>query len=664
MPIKPQAWSVDEANRQLRRRLANARNARRTIESRWEENETSVFNTRGSSTFRQFNVSPLDSDSFSIGENMPEGDTASHGINYTFKNYRYIHSQLSANPPVIAVRPASGDADDRIRAEAGDHLARGITRQYDLPEKVDQWTAIALLYGTGFMKVYWDADKGDIIDLDKDGYVTAEGDICHKPISPWNIFIDPDATTWDEVRFVFERFYMNFEDACATWPEYKDLLEANRLQSGEYADTATDAESALSTPKYDVVELYQYWETGLLINGMLGRFVICTREGQTLGKVEPNPHRFAPPVDKRTGRKSPPTAKLPYIILTDVDVPGQVWGKSYIEYQVVLQNVLNDLDSTTLDNLHAHNVARLVLSDGAEIAKNSISTSPIDVIKVRGGARDPSFVPPMQLPAAAYQHRETMRMGIDDMAGVNEAMFGQQSREVSGSAMQYSTSQGNMIRNRLFKKYTRGVEHIYNHTFNLVRDKWTEARLVTYLGHEMRVQSRYIRGTDIDGGYDIVGEYGTNLSLDPVTRREEIIALMPTLREAGIDPGRIRKMLALNDLYIPTMAELGENRQREIFDEMLKTGIITFPQDWQEHESMLAYSYRFRMTAEFWDLTPEQQSLINKHITLREELAASKTAAAAGAQGMTGGPGGPTPEAGPLPPAAPPGGAAPPMLPM
>jgi hypothetical protein len=239
--------------------------------------------------------------------------------------------------------------------------------------------------------------------------------------------------------------------------------------------------------------------------------------------------------------------------------------------------------------------------------------------------------------------RDRLQSGGADVAGLNDAMFGQMQRETAGTALQYATNQGNMIRRRLFNKYVEFVESVYKAYLNLIRKHWDEPQLIHILGKEQAFEAVSIKGADIDGGYDLVCEYGASFSLDPQTRREEILTLMPVLEKAGIPTKTILNLLKLNDLQgLYDRLGLSESRQRELFEEMIATGKYIKPEDLQEHKGMLDYAYIYVMTSEFKYLAPDAQTLIKNHIKEREQLAAGGAPAGGGAALPN--PPGPTPQ--------------------
>lgn len=639
-------WNKETAKKELSKRLNAAKDSIRQMQRQWTENERTLFNTRGGVTVNGNDVSLSFSSMADLDSSDVNQSNTDVGANFVYKNFKFLHSQMSANPPSAVPRPTSNDPGDRRKADAADRLIRHALRKYSLQEEQDRTTFNTLSYGTGFLKTHFDPDKGEPIEFDDATQeVLLEGDISFQVPSTKDIFPDPDAKKWEDVRYVHERFYMMWEEAMFRFgPEMQNILEKYRITDAR----ASSTNESQSKMMHDVVEVYQYWEKGLPHNGFQGRFCWHLADGTVLGEIGPNPHRFAPPAKpdpmdiSAPPRILPPKARLPYHILTDGDMADTYWGIAGVSYQTALQDLYNRLMGITVDNLQAHGVARLIMPDTAEISDDSITNSAWDIVKYTGNV-PPSFMEPMPLPAAIGQLQQMVRQNIDEQAGVNESMFGQQSREQSGFSMQYATNQGNMIRRRLFNKYVGFVEAVYSDYLDLVRKHWDEPKLISLLGKEKALESSYIKGADIEGGFDLVVEYGTSLSLDPTMRRQELMQMYPFFKEAGIAPRRILQLARLNELDnaydLPGMAA---DRQREIFEEIITTGVYSAPRKLQDHVNMLAYCEEYVMTAEFKYLAPEIQYLIEQHIEERQALMGA-ISAGAGPAGGPAAPGAPTP---------------------
>ena len=637
-------WS--NPKRTLLKKLDNAIDAKRNLVKQWKENERILFRDRVGGVGDLFSFGQ---DSGALDAPEPDNSGAYSDISYVFKNVRFIHSQIATNPPSVNIRPSTSDYKDAQRADIADRVSKYAFRHYRLKEPVDLTSLNCIVYGTGIIGHSWNTNKGDItgFNAEKDSLLLS-GDIDVKPVNPWKFFIDPDAVMWRDVNWVFEEILMDWDEAVHKYPDRVDLLKEVRIQGNtpEHRDSPTSSDrSDLEDVTYDSVLLYAYYEKGAPFNGMLGRYALITRQGDLIDGVRDNPHTFT--VDARSlknwpkGKELPQVAKIPYSLMTDIDVPGRVWGKSFVEYAGPQQDYLNEMDSISLENVRAHGMTRAFVPESSDVSE--ITDSSWQVYKMKG-LQTPLFATPPKPMPELINTRSVMRTGIDDMSGVNESMFGQQSREIAGFAMQYATNQGNMIRHRLFIKYSMMIEDLYEHLLLLFAENWSTPRTIKVVGEENRYEVSSIQGADFAGGYDIVVEYGTSLSLDPITRRQEIMQLMPIFEKAGMTADQILEKLRMNDLTnMYDDNRLAKARMQEVFNRIIETEEPQVIKMMQDHTRMLAWAYTYIMTADFERLPDVIQDLIYDQIEARENLVAQRAQAAAGGGVPGAAPGMPSP---------------------
>ena len=608
-----QIWSKEEAQKVIAKRLKYAKQFRRSWECHWDKADELLMFPSLLSSDRRYGVDP---ETFGFGDEGQE-DVLKLGVNYAFRNFRFIHAQLSSNPPVIAAQPTGPDPRKRMRADAADRLARWLLRAEYLQDTTDQCSAKTLAYGTGWIKTVWDPHKGDLVDYDpKTGEFQMEGKLEVSTPSTRDVWIDPDARKWQDVRYVFERYQMPIEEAEVLWPEFKEILQQSLVNEQERVIGVGASESPTQ-----LVEIYEFWETGLSTNGMQGRHAFHLEDGTILGECNVSPFRFSPFKNSEDEADMPPRASLPYHIFTDIDVIDEVYGKSFLDYIYPIQEILTKLDATTLMNIKAHGATKLLVSKDTKLEDEAYSDDAFSIMQYTG--TQPSHLAgPHQMPSIDSL-REVLRVGGDDLAGINDSMLGIMKRETPGFALQYATNQGNLIRRRLFNKYVFLVESMFWGCLKIIRKHWTLPKMIKVLDEENIVNTVKFKGSDIEGGFDLKVEYGTTLSLDPITRRGEIMNMLPLFQQAGVDPQTLLSMLKLNELEnLWDMSTLPEKRQREIFAIMTETGKYIAPREIQIHDKMLEYAYKYTATAEFNSLPEETKRLLERHIKEREQVMA------------------------------------------
>jgi len=609
MLIRVKPWSQAKGRRIIQDRLHDCKLMRLQFEEQWRYNEVLLYNALAEETYDY--KGPVTSEL--LQRFFTEGEEDNTTVNYIFKHHRFLNAQMSANPPTVQARPSSSDPTDKRRADAADRVCRHGIRAYSMQEMFDLNNCQTLLYGTGFMKTDFDPTKGEFKEYDPDSNgFTMTGDFVLNPLTIWDVWIDPHARKWKEVEYTFERVWLSMDECIMRWPDKEEALK--QAQKHVEDETIKQQQNHKVRLKETKIPVYLYYEKGLPVNGMQGRFASMTEDGVLLDPVQTSPFKFYEPsqdpieLKKQVDAEAlglevdrgPEIARLPYHILTDIDIVDSPYGKSFIEYAAPAQETINKLDSLNMENIAAHGYCRIILPEGADIAEDSIKDTPWEIVRVTGG-RDPHYFEVPKLMPEVNQMRDKHHGGIDDMAGVNDSMYGKQEREQSGFSMQYATNQGNMIRRRLFNKYVLLVEGVFRSYLAVAQKHWKDERTIKVLGKERAWQTYSLKGADIFGGFDLVVEYGSSLSLDPTSRREEIMALMPLFKEAGVEPRTLMEMLKLNELgSTHDIVSQAKERQTEIFDQIImgQGEIYIQPRKMSDHKNMLIAAKNFLQSSE------------------------------------------------------------------
>lgn len=645
--LKVISWTPEEAEQHLKKRFEKASKYRREkFESQWKTNESLLFGVGKGPIDATLSFNSL-SEVFA-SDSIAGGDTRGVHIPQVMRNLRILHSQLSANPPTVLAEALSNELEDQHASKVANSLVDYGRYKYKWQEKIDLVTLACQVYGTGFGKCVFDGTRGDLLRYNEaDDTVEMTGDMLVKSVLIWNMFIDPDAEVWEDVRYVFERIMLSYDEAVSRFPAYKEKLQQVavdthvhpsgfdgfvRGQNGLEKSRTEDLENAM-------IPILEYYEKAAPINGMAGRHCYCLPDGTILGEMRVSPIAMA---------------RLPYGILTDIDVPGEVYGKTPVDYAVSLSAVVDELDSMILENVEIHGSIHLVVFDGADIDEKSLTESPVDVIRINGAANQAPFhLSPPPLTGDIYNLRNSTMQAIDAVMGVNEALKGEIPRELSGFAVQQAMNAANMTRRRLYNKYTLFTEDMWTLYLNSIEKNWSTKRKVLIVGKEDAIKVASYSGADLKGGFNITVSYGTMFSLDPGQRRQEILQAQPILEKAGVSPKQIAKQLRYDDIEGAfDIIEVAEARQIEIFEKMIlsyheKGEVVYIPASDMAvayHLEMAEAGYQYVMSNYFLSQDPEVKQAIYRHIKEREQLAASQAtpqapppgAAAGGIPGMPG----------------------------
>jgi hypothetical protein len=619
---------LTERERTIGHKLQAAIHDRARWRSEWTSNEASIYDTgyEGAVLRDSTNSASIsDSDNSDAGT---EGSGADNfmGLNPSARNLQVLHSQLCSNPPVVMAVPVSDEESDKDSAEAAELVCQHIRQQKHVDSWFANFTLNTHLYGTGFIKLVYRKDLGLYIYNDRNCKNEQLGDFSVGAPRPWDMYIDPNATHWDEVTWISERIFVDIDDATAYFgEEHRDQIEASSMQLSEIVTAGVEGHSLLYTIKNDVVEIFERWEPGLPSNNFLGRLEYHLRGGKILKTCEEVPSAF-----KLKEGGSAVVARLPYQSLTYIDVPNSVWGRSPAALCARAQNVLNAITAVELDTAHNMGIPRMIATKGAigPDTERAATNSSVDIISLESD--EGSVFPTIMQAANTSQDLkilfDKLSTYINDAWGVNDALLGKQERETQGVTMQISIQQGNMIRENFFNKYVRSINWFYEMGLAYYVKFKTLSQMIHVVGPDNKIQARKLKGADIVSGYVLVVERGTSFALDPITRQEQITNLMKVFQDGGLDTRFLIRQLKLADLRgIYAEFDLADNRAKMIIEKLKNKDEVKIrtPED---HIGIGLYLSKYVMSSEYDELDDDVKDLIDKHIDARESAAANRAA--------------------------------------
>jgi len=614
-PLKIQSWGKPEFEKNVEERWQRAKRDRMRFEQQWSLNEQAFYTALGVQP-QNGNISIEDLERAAQDEGEQGVDNIA--VNYIFQYIRYNHSLMSANPPDVVVKPYSKTIADKAAASDANHVKNFLRNQYNIQERVDERNLKTLTKGTGYLRSLFDSTLGDPIRVEGD-CIWMEGDIRVYSPSTWDIWLSPNAKNLDELDHFFELLKMTKEEAILRWPEHAEKLQAGSSSRSKWKFNFW---STSDKEEDNTVDIILYLEKGAAINGMRGRRCYRLADGYIL----------------EFGENLNPDAQLGLDILTDIDIEDELYGKSIIEYLSPIQEILSSLDTQDLANVAVHNIVRLLVDGDAEIDDEAVTDSTVDIIQIknRPGLSGIQYLAPPSTMPDSVRIRQQLTEGQKGLAGMNDAMTGQMTRETSSFTMDRSIESGNMVRRRLYNKYTKSIQNLYRYLLSLAVHEWKFEKQVKVVGEDGAWDIRHLRGASFKGGWDLEAQYGRSFSLDPQTKRQEIMQLAPFLEKIpGFDYGAVAREWGL-DIFDESMfdrVKLAHAKQQKIFDQMISRwdeyGVRSYvaPREFEDHINMYDYCRYYYMTPEFDSLDEKLQQLIEQHMMERREALTKEAAA-------------------------------------
>lgn len=377
----------------------------------------------------------------------------------------------------------------------------------------------SLMYSKGYAKVGWKfktktttimepvVGKNDEItfkEVTKSKIAHDDPDI--EIVDPMDIYVDPDATSGENRKYLIHRKTAELSDLKDN-PNYHNV---DKIESAEYADSYTDKLSRYknSTPPKDkhkdLVEILEYWEDDRLI-------VVANR--QVVLRDSPNPYHHK---------------QIPFIELDDYRDPHRYYGQSELSVIDPLQREINAIRNQRrdYDNLALNPVIRMV--PGVLRNPNSAVMAPGSVWMVSDlNSMDVFELPQLQGAATEIENITAqdikMAVAIDEI-GIGLLPDNPQRR----SATEVVTAQ-TMAGKRFSMKIAmleEAVKKIGELVFALNQQFLDHERIIQIVGERGAQEWVKLSPEDIRGDYFIDIEAGSMLPKDEIAARKEAVELL------------------------------------------------------------------------------------------------------------------------------------------
>jgi hypothetical protein len=549
-----------------------------------------------------------------------EGGNTDYAIMSTIgtQAQQFLQSKLCVSEPVVTVSPTTRDHADKMSAEAIRSYIKYMRHHTDMQERLEGgvYHHVATI-GIGVFYTGWDPNAGEPnVEEGFDPRVNPEfemtGGLCFKAIAPHDFWIDPNVNEFYDARCCVHRDTVPMEVAIARFPKKLDLLKKyskvsrrehlssfkNAGNNGEYSDGSSEnAEGDIDYSK--VVPIYYYWEKATPENGMLGRLI------PFLDFDDPKP--LMDDVDEENGTDAVETAylpyddgKLPFEVLTDLDVSGTPYGLSRTVLVYPIIQALSQFYTIILANIDLHGSLHLLLPEGSATIP---SDSPVKTyyFNPHHGAAKPSYLNPSSVTGDIWRMSEIFTTEIQNVFGMNEMSQGQINRELASYAVQLSIETDDKYRVRLFNKKKKVIVGIYNKGISRARQFMNDSHNVSILGLEKYSALSYFKASDISLNYRVDVDYGNYLPPDPTAKKNQLMELLKTgiIEKAGMDPKRFISVLVDGDMLdVKDLAEGARLVQEEEITRMMRGEEVEVT-NYHIHEDHLASLAEYMNSIEF-----------------------------------------------------------------
>jgi hypothetical protein len=539
-------------------------------------------------------------------------------------------ARLTKSPPRWDVAPNSPDEEDKDAARLSQQVLEQLWDNLYINRKRIPLTMWLQQCGSSYLKASWDPTLGKkrVMPVEKqneDGTVemtyevVAEGDIRVDVCSFFEVYPDPLAKSWDELKYLIQAKVRAIDYFRDQYPENGKLVKEEDcwLNSLQYEarinsmNTANGSSGTNQSLKNSAIEISYYERPSS--KHPYGRHIIIANGVKLKDGILP--------IDE-----------LPFVKFDDIIVGGKFNAEAIITHLRPLQDQLNKGKTMRAAFLNRMLTGKMIAPRSANIAAESFNDQSGEWLKYDQvpGANEPKALDMPTIPQYAYQEEEVLKDDINDTAGINEASRGQMpSSSIPAIGMQLLVEQDDT---RIGIE-TESHEHSYA-DFGRILLKFVDGyyvtdRLLKIAGENQEYAVRKFKGEDLKGNFDVRVIRGSTLPGSKTLKRQEIM----NLYDRGMFGNPQEELVRQN---VMAMLEFGDEftafERRSLRMAQIQRGITMIEDlgekppvsEFDDHPLWIQQLDDYRISEKFLKLEEFKQALVlqtmNEHINFLQEM--------------------------------------------
>lgn len=288
-----------------------------------------------------------------------------------------------------------------------------------------------------------------------------DGDVTPIPVSPFNLYPDPLATSVEDSEYLIYANYIHVNKLKQKYPDKSEFLYGADVQFSELVNDRDDG--AKIDNQVLVLEMWCRDYTTIDVEDEAtgkkkkqhkypnGRVVIAAPELSIILEDKENPYD---------------TGRFPFFLFKDIDVPFQFWGEGEVKWLLSPQQQANDLYNQIIDNAKSTANMQWVIDKNAGIPKGELTNRPGLIIRKNPGAEVRRDSPP-SMPMYVQQMIDTLKRDIEVISGVHDVTRGETPSGIQSAAAIVALQEAAQTRIRL-------KVSLHENTLGLLGTEWLE----------------------------------------------------------------------------------------------------------------------------------------------------------------------------------------------
>lgn len=405
-----------------------------------------------------------------------QGELTTLPVNHFRNLARHLLVMVTATRPAMQARATNTDYKSLVQTKLANGLLDYYIREKRLEDYFKRAIEMAIIMGSGFVKLEWNATTGEIYDFNEETNTPIyQGDVLFKTLSPFDVVFDPTKEDSSLQDWVLTRTSKNRYDLAEKYPELRDKIlkvdtKDNRMYGGSYF--------AMYRDKTDDVFVYEFYHKRTESMPQ-GRYLMFLDHDIVLLDV-PMPYRT-----------------LPIYRVSASDILGTPFGYTDMFDVLPLQNAINSLYSTILTNQTTFGVQNVLVPRGCEV-DSSVLAGGLNVIEFNQEFGKPEPMNLTQTPPEIFSFLQQLEQTIETLSGVNSVARGNpESSLKSGNALALVSSMALQYASGLQQSYVKLIEDVGTGLINILKDFASVPRIAAIVGDANRSYMKEFTGDDL-----------------------------------------------------------------------------------------------------------------------------------------------------------------------
>lgn len=421
------------------------------------------------------------------GEN---GELTNVKANHLRNIARHMLNMATMNRVSFEVRATNTDYKSLVQTRLASGLLDYYMREKRLEDTFKRACEHAIAFGSGFIKLEWNATSGEIVEFNEDTQTEIyEGDIESKVLSPWDVVVDSSKENINELDWIIVRTFKNKFDIAAKFPELADKIIGLPSKS-DLQGTTVYAFGSRETDDVPVYEFYHRKSEAIPD----GRYCMYLSE-DVIPIDTPLPYR-----------------KIPVYRISPSDILGTPYGYTPLMDLLPLQDALNMCVSTAVTNHNAFGVQHLLVPSTANITVEQLEGG-LNIIEGNFKDGKPEAANFTATSPETYNLASLLVNYMETISGVNSTARGNPEKGVSAaSALALLQSNAIQFMNELSQQYIGLVEDVGSGIISILKDYANTKRVVTIVGKTNAQEVKEFSGHDLSDVSRVIVSVGNPLS--------------------------------------------------------------------------------------------------------------------------------------------------------